>query len=633
MSDTLTQPFLSLLSFAAATFCAGAAHALGGGGSIAEQQVYLKASNTDGGDEFGGAVALSGATAVVGARAENSAATGVDGDQSSDDAPDSGAAYVFVRNGIHWSQQAYLKASNTGALDDFGSSVAVSGDTVAIGAKGEASAAIGVGGDESDDSLPGAGAVYVFVRTGSTWTQQAYLKASSAGDDGFGHAVAIDGDRIVVGAPFEDSGASGVNGDGTDDGSASAGAAYVFVRDGDTWSQEAYLKASNTGAGDAFGTSVSISGDTVVVGARFEDSDASGVGGDGSSNAANNSGAAYVFVRDGSSWSQEAYLKASNTDPGDRFGTAVSVWDDLVVVGAPSEDSGSSGVNGDESDNSTSAGAAYVFRRSGSAWSQEAYLKASTVDPGLHAGSETDAFGSAVAAWRDLVVVGDRFEDSNTTGVDGNQANNVSFNAGAAYAFGYQSGSWSQLAYLKASNTDTMDVFGQSVAVSGTTVLCGAPSEDSLATGIDGNQANDNGSWAGAAYAFDVCFIAALQVTRAGTPPNPVALLPGQTSGPVAGAIWDPVVDHTSFLPEATGDLLLLSRRGTEVDLGPAGTLLCDLPFGSALFNLDAGTPFLIALPDDCSLVGVTLCAQAGSADDESFLLTNALDITVGTHE
>ena len=128
-------------------------------------------------------MAVSGDTVVVGAIGEDSNATGVNGDQSDNSATDSGAAYVFVRSGTNWSQQAYLKASNTGAGDHFGISVAVSGDTVVVGAHGEDSNATGVNGNQSDNSAIDSGAAYVFVRSGTNWSQQAYLKASNTGAD------------------------------------------------------------------------------------------------------------------------------------------------------------------------------------------------------------------------------------------------------------------------------------------------------------------------------------------------------------------------------------------------------------------------------------------------------------------
>src|SRR5262249_53903558 len=155
----------------------------------------------------------------------------VNGNQASNSAFWSGAVYVFVRSGATWSQQAYLKASNTGVYDQFGSSVAISGDTLVVGAKREASNATGVNGDQGDNSGPSSGAAYVFVRSGATWSQQAYLKASNTGvDDWFGFPVAISGNTLVVGAYREDSNATGVNGDQSLNGAPNSGAVYVFVR-------------------------------------------------------------------------------------------------------------------------------------------------------------------------------------------------------------------------------------------------------------------------------------------------------------------------------------------------------------------------------------------------------------------
>lgn len=270
------------------------------------QQAYLKASNTDEFDGFGVSVAVSGNTVVVGAWGEASNATGVNGDQSDDTAEAAGAAYIFVRNGTTWSQQAYLKASNTDSGDYFGRSAAISGDTVVVGAYGEDSSATGVDGDGSDNSILFAGAAYVFVRNGTNWNQQAYLKASNTGGDlfsadgyngdHFGGSVAVAGNTVVVGAYGESSSARGVNGNQSNNLALASGAAYVFVRSGTTWTQQAYLKASNTGAYDFFGQSVTVSGDTVVVGAVHESSNAIGVNGNQSNNSAVESGAAYIFT-------------------------------------------------------------------------------------------------------------------------------------------------------------------------------------------------------------------------------------------------------------------------------------------------------------------------------------------------
>lgn len=461
------------------------------------QQAYFKASNTGTGDLFGSSVAIDGDTIVVGALDEDSNATGVNGNQADNSADNAGAVYVFVRSGTAWIQQAYLKASNTNAGDLFGRAVAISGDTIVVGADGEDSNATGINGNQVDNSLTNSGAAYVFVRTGTTWSQQAYLKASNTGElDFFGLSVSISGDTIVVGAMGEDSSADGINGNQADNSAIGAGAAYVFVRTGTTWSQQAYVKASNSEGGDNFANSVSISGNTFVAGANLEDSNAVGINGNQANNSVNGAGAAYVFVRSGTTWSQQAYVKASNTGTADQFGASVAISGDTMVVGAFSEASNATGVNGNQADNSApSAGAAYVFVRSGTTWSQQAYLKASNTDA-------SDSFGREVAISGDIVVATATGEASNATGVNGDQANDSALSAGAAYVFGRSGTTWSQLAYLKASNTASSDSFGGSVAVSGGTVVVGATGEDSNANGVNGVQASNSASDSGAAYLF-----------------------------------------------------------------------------------------------------------------------------------
>ncbi len=328
------------------------------------QQAYLKASNTGSDDTFGDSVAISGDTIVVGAGGEDSNATFVNGDQTNNAASVAGAAYVFVRNGAAWAQQAYLKPTNTGVGDAFGIGVDVSGNTIVIGSVGEDSSATGVNGAQNNEGALNSGAAYVFVRNGTIWTQQAYLKASNAAaNDQFGGSVSISGDTVVIGATAEDSAATGVNGDQTDNSELSSGAAYVFTRTGTTWSQQAYVKASNAQYSDYFGYSLAIRGDRLVVGANNEQSTSTGVNGNQYADVATGSGAAYLFTRTGGVWSQAAYLKASNTDPNDLFGTSVALSEDAVLVSATGEDSSATGIDGDSSNNSNEgAGAAYLFQ-------------------------------------------------------------------------------------------------------------------------------------------------------------------------------------------------------------------------------------------------------------------------------
>ena len=332
-------------------------------GTTWTQQAYLKSSNTGSGDWFGTSVSIVGDTLAVGAQGEDSSATGANGTQTNNGTLESGAVYVFVRNAGNWTQQAYLKSSNTGQSDFFGYSVSLSGESLVVGAYGESSNATGVNGNQADDSAGGSGAAYVFTRAGAAWTQQAYLKASNTGPvDYFGSAVAISGDTVVVGAFGEDSAARGVNGSQSDNSASASGAAYVFLRSGSTWAQQAYLKAANADAGDWFGTSVAISGNVAAVGAYLESGGATGVNGNSADNSAQYAGAAYVFERSGATWTQQSYVKASNTDIGDQFGLAIAFGGDTMVVGAYQENGGSTGVNGNQADNSVSnSSAAYVF--------------------------------------------------------------------------------------------------------------------------------------------------------------------------------------------------------------------------------------------------------------------------------
>ena len=337
------------------------------------QQAYIKASNTDKGDEFGISVSLSddGNTLAVGAHEEDSTAKGIDGAQHNNSTANSGAVYVFTRSGDDWSQQAYIKASNTGTDDQFGFSVSLSGDgnTLAVGAREEDSNAKGVDSDQSNNSLSDSGAVYVFTRSGTgTWSQHAYIKASNTGaGDQFGFAVSLsdDGNSLAVGARHEDSNAKGVGGEQNNN-STDTGAVYVFSRSGSTWQQQAYIKASNTGADDEFGFAVSLSGDgnSLAVGAYLEYSNATGVNGDQNNESAEGSGAVYFFTRSGSTWQQQSYIKASNTDAFDRFGISLSLSDDgnSLAVGARTEDSNAKGLNGEQdNDDFAHSGAVYLY--------------------------------------------------------------------------------------------------------------------------------------------------------------------------------------------------------------------------------------------------------------------------------
>jgi hypothetical protein len=338
----------------------GAVYVFQRSGGQWSRQAWIKASNTDEADFFGFSVALSGTgdTLAVGAPGEDGATTGINGDDSDNSAGSygalaggAGAVYVFRRRGGEWTQEAYVKASNTAMGDEFGIEVALSGagNTLAVCAPGESSAATGIDGNQANDDAPGAGAVYLFSRSGNQWSQQAYVKASNGGArDGFGRALALSGSgtTLAAGTPREDSAARGVDGNQTDNGAQDAGAVYVFEQTANGWSQQAYIKASNTDRGDRFGNAVALSdsGRVLAVGAQAEDSAATGIGGNQSLNNAESAGAAYVFTRRGSVWSQAAYVKASNTASGDHFGNAVALSASghrLAVAGHKSDITGS----------------------------------------------------------------------------------------------------------------------------------------------------------------------------------------------------------------------------------------------------------------------------------------------------
>jgi hypothetical protein len=306
------------------------------------QQAKLAPSDAGPSDLFGIAVAIDGNTIAVGAGYDDGAFI------------DTGSVYVFTRSGSTWTQQAKLTASDASDRDLFGSSVALDGDTLAVGATYDDSGA-----------LSDTGSVYIFSRSGTTWTQQAKLTApDAAANDLFGASISIDGDDIAIGAPYRDAGTS------------DAGAVYLFSRTSGDWNQRAALTASDGTSGDLLGYSVSLDAGTVVGGAPYDDF------------AANSSGSAYVFARIGATWAQQAKLTAADAGNDDLFGSSVSVNGDDVVVGAPLDDDGGS-----------DSGSAYAHTRQGTTWVQTIKLAAASPKP-------SDYFGGAVSSSADASVVG-----------------------------------------------------------------------------------------------------------------------------------------------------------------------------------------------------------------------------------
>ena len=438
--------------------------------SMAEAIGYFKAAHIGDVDQFGSSVAMSGdgTTIAVGAPYEDGALNTLNA---------SGAVNVFVL-GKTWTPQTTLKALNKAVGDVFGHDVAMSADgtTIAVGAFHEDSPGTGVNHINKGDGSMDSGAVYVFVRVGDAWQHQAYIKASNTGPgDEFGDRVALsaDGNTLAVGAHFEDN---------TNNLVKDSGAVYVFERVNNEWNPPVYIKAPNLGAEDRFGRSLAVSGDgaTLAVGVPYELSD--------------DSGAVHVFVRVDKAWEHQAYIKGSNTNEDDNFGDSVSLSTDgnILAVGASAEDSVAQ-----------DSGAVYVFKRTKDVWSEQVSLKASNLGVG-------DLFGRNItmSAPGNLLVVGAQEEDNPAKGVGGVDDDDIPLagNSGAVYVFVPSGDTWSQRAYVKASNTRKGDYFGTGLAVSfdGKTLAVGAHVEDSNAVGVGGDQAKYNKTYEdlGAVYVY-----------------------------------------------------------------------------------------------------------------------------------
>ncbi|MCP8897758.1 FG-GAP repeat protein [Gilvimarinus xylanilyticus] len=529
---------------------------------------YLKASNTETYDWFGWSLDLSadGKTLAVGATQEDSIATGVNGDQDDNTNFATGAVYVFQLEDSGWAQQAYIKASNTEyprtieddegeeyeyliTDDRFGYAVSLSndGNTLAVSALREDSNARGINGEQDNNSASDAGAVYIFERSEGSWAQTAYVKASNTpteestsssssssssaasssssqdsntAGDRFGQSLDLSGDgtTLVVGAIGEDSSATGIDGDQQDNSLSLAGAAYVFIKTDSGWSQQAYVKPSQHSQQDRFGSAVALSasGDRLAVGAIGEDWAAVGVDGETpeENSTAFNSGAVYIFARSAGEWSQQAYLKPAyahslSNYPGAGFGNAVSFSDDgnTLAVGASAEGSLATGVNGDPSNfpseenpvDGSGTGAAYIFEFSGDEWQQKAYIKAS--NPNIY-----DRFGQALRLSADgsMLAVGAYREDGGAVGIDGNQDSNDIIDAGAIYIFQRIDNAWQQSHYVKGIAADKPDRLGQAVALSenGDTLATSAYREAGSGTGVDADPSDNDSEAAGAVLLY-----------------------------------------------------------------------------------------------------------------------------------
>ena len=361
------------------------------------QTYKLTPSGPPVGDSFGYSVSVSGDVALVAAYTDDGAGI------------NAGCAYVFHHNGSTWVEEQKLTASDAAVGDFFGFAVSVSGDIALVGAI-----------NDDDDGIK-SGSAYVFRYDGSTWVEDQKLTASdAAARDHFGFSVSVGGDIAVVGAHQND------------DAGDNSGSAYVFRYDGSTWVEEQKLTASDPSASDEFGCSVSVTGDLAVVGAFLKDG------------AAGNSGSAYVFRHDGTTWVEEQELTASDAAAGDRLGTSVSISADTALVGAK---------DGDGAE--TNSGSAYVFRYNGTAWVEEQKVTASD-------GGGYDDFGVSVSLSADIIVVGAPRSDDPAT------------DSGSAYVFHYNGSTWVERQKLTASDAAGGDRLGGSVSVSGDIAVVGA---------------------------------------------------------------------------------------------------------------------------------------------------------------
>jgi hypothetical protein len=367
----------------------------------------LTASDGFPNDMFGSFVSISGDYAIVGAYGDD------------DNGYNSGSAYVFERSGSSWTQVAKLTASDGAADDNFGFGVSISGDYAIVGAYGD------------DDNEPNSGSAYIFERSGRSWTQVAKLTASDgAALDGFGlGGVSISGDYAIVGAH------------GDDDNGSNSGSAYIFERSGRSWTKVAKLTTSDGAAFKLFGVDVSISRNYAVVGASGDDNDYIG----------NSSGSAYVFERSGNSWTQVAKLTASDGAEYDAFGH-VSISGDYAIVGAMGDN-----------ENGQNSGSAYIFERIGSSWTQVAKLTASD-------GAAYDHFGS-VSISGDYAIVGAYGDDDRygyksgsayifkRSGSSWTQVAKLTASDGAAHKFGIHvsiSGDYAIVGTFKDYNSDAL---------------------------------------------------------------------------------------------------------------------------------------------------------------------------------
>lgn len=370
--------------------------------------------------------------------------------------------YTRVNSSV-WNQQN-LSVNNYRNYMGFGGSLALSGDTLAVGAPYREIYAYIPGSPQF--TWVNAGSVYVYtLLVEGEWILQDTLIASDFYySDEYGYSVAVDNETIVVGSPNKDS--TGSN----------SGAVYIYKKDvNNNWIQDGYKVPTELGM--HFGLSVALSGSNLAVG------DEAGV---------------YIYSIDELNPSTQ-FIYPLNASVSDYFGDSLSVSGDTLVIGAPGDDSDATGINGDEiNNNTTNAGAVYIYVKDvDGQWKQQAYIKPSNTKQGM-------SFGHSVSLDGDLLAIGAFLEDSQSTGVNSDQMNINAKDSGAVYLYKRDAtGVWTQLEYIKASNTDAGDQFGWSVGLSGGLLAIGAHQEDSGSYGINGDQADNSSDNKGAVYLFE----------------------------------------------------------------------------------------------------------------------------------
>lgn len=495
-------------------------------------------------------------------------------------------------------QEAVLSPSPSNPGSEFGSAVELQGDLAVIGDRG----ANGF-----------AGVVYVFEYAGGTWTllQELTPDVPVPGGD-FGVDVDVDGSRMVIGA-YESTGSG-------------PGRAYVFDQDPTTglWSQTQELVDPSGMPNDQFGTAVEIDGDRIAVGSRYDDGTATDL--------SCNEGSVHDFRLIGGSWTWTTELRASDGDCGMEFGASMGLSSGTLAVGAPGDFSGL-----------TTTGKAYVFDP----------LNVESILPVPVSVGDGDSFGQAIDISGETVVVAS-WRSSNRAGaahffesqgaswvhtqtvadaaeggelgrqldVEGDLAAIGAFkedSTGVAFIYHRDPAGWTLKQKLVGTTTITNDFFSSKLSVSGPRVLIGAMN-DNPAPGVAGSPGAS-----GTAFVFRTASYK--EEIRAGSPPNPIALMPGQTAPPVIGGTWDPWI--TPFLPGALLDVLVVGLAPADGILSPFGTILCFPQIVSS--TGPPGVNFAIPIPADCSLVGTALPWQGVSVSATELALTNALDVVIGT--